>query len=75
MPPKKSTVEKAKKKIVEDKTFGMKNKNKSKKVQTYIKQVESAVKFSGKNHKEIKLEEKAKEDRKKAKEAQAMLGT
>lgn len=45
MPPKKSNkpssnqVKKAKDKIVEDKTFGLKNKNKSKKVQQYVNQV------------------------------------
>ena len=38
MPPKKSkkNLEKEKQKIVEDKTFGLKNKNKSKKVQKYV---------------------------------------
>jgi hypothetical protein len=47
MPPKKNkasvptnkTLEKEKKKVVDDKTFGLKNANKSKKVQGYIKQV------------------------------------
>ena len=44
MPPKKQqkgpsnkTLEKEKKKVVEDKTFGLKNKNKSKVVQAHIK--------------------------------------
>lgn len=45
MPPKKKAAPASKKaaekaKIVDDKTFGLKNKNKSKKVQTYVKQVE-----------------------------------
>jgi len=47
MPPKKKgnepsakTINKMKEKIVDDKTFGLKNKNKSKVVQQYVKQVE-----------------------------------
>lgn len=47
MPPKgasKKTVEKAKTKAVEDKTFGLKNKNKSKKVEQFVKSVERQVK-------------------------------
>lgn len=39
MPPKKKKAEEAKKKIVEDKTFGLKNKKKSKKVQQYVETV------------------------------------
>jgi len=47
MPPKKAqpkgpsakTMQKEKAKLVEDKTFGLKNKNKSKTVQNYVKQV------------------------------------
>ncbi|KAK4532800.1 hypothetical protein CCYA_CCYA14G3657 [Cyanidiococcus yangmingshanensis] len=38
--PKGKVAEEKKKKIVEDKTFGMKNKNKSKKVQRYVEQVQ-----------------------------------
>jgi hypothetical protein len=47
MPPKKQQTksEKQKKqKAAEDKTFGMKNKNKSAKVQRYIQQVQSQAK-------------------------------
>jgi hypothetical protein len=47
MPPKgpsKKTESKAQAKIIEDKTFGLKNKNKSAKVTQYIKQLESQVK-------------------------------
>jgi hypothetical protein len=50
MPPKaksgasKKTVDKVKNKIVEDKTFGLKNKNKSKTVQKYIQGVTKNVK-------------------------------
>ena len=46
MPPKKKatgpstkTIQKEKTKIVEDKTFGLKNKNKSKTVQKFVKEV------------------------------------
>lgn len=48
MPPKKSkkNVEKEKKKVVEDKTFGLKNKKNSKKVQKYVETVKKQV-----NHK------------------------
>lgn len=34
-------------KAIEDKTFGLKNKNKSKKVQQFINRVEKSVKHSG----------------------------
>lgn len=55
MPPKKNnqkgpsnkTLEKEKKKVVEDKTFGLKNKNKSKVVQAHIKQVTHQVMDGG----------------------------
>lgn len=56
MPPKKKggptgptnkTLEKEKKKVVEDKTFGLKNKNKSKAVQNYVKQVTNQVMDGG----------------------------
>ena len=47
MPPKtgpsKKTVNKEKQKIIEDKTFGLKNKNKSKKLQQYVEQVKTQV--------------------------------
>ena len=41
--PSKKTEQKAKAKVVEDKTFGLKNKNKSKQVQKYIKEVSNQV--------------------------------
>ena len=54
MPPKKNqkgpsnkTLEKEKKKVVEDKTFGLKNKNKSKVVQQHIRQVTNQVMDGG----------------------------
>lgn len=68
MPPKQ---EAKNKKIVEDKTFGLKNKNKSKKVQQFVKNVEAQVKFTGKSHKQVKEEEKAREMRALAKQMKA----
>lgn len=48
MPPKKQTKNEKKKaqKVVEDKTFGMKNKNKSAKAQRYIQQLQSQAKHN-----------------------------
>ncbi|CAK4491267.1 unnamed protein product [Aphanomyces euteiches] len=56
--PSKKTVQKAKEKIVEDKTFGLKNKNKSKNVQNYIKQVTHQVKGTSEAQERKKQEEK-----------------
>ncbi|CAD2105973.1 zinc finger protein, putative [Plasmodium vinckei brucechwatti] len=65
MPPKKENtkkIEKEKQKIVEDKTFGLKNKNKSKSVQRYIKGVQQQVFQTKKKPEENKRkEEKEKE--------------
>ncbi|KMZ77531.1 hypothetical protein PVIIG_01501 [Plasmodium vivax India VII] len=64
MPPKKENtkkLEKEKQKIVEDKTFGLKNKNKSKSVQRYIKGVQQQVFQTKKKPDEKKKEEKEKE--------------
>jgi hypothetical protein len=51
MPPKdgggKKQNEKKKAKTIEDRTFGLKNKNKSKKVQQFVKSVETSVAFAG----------------------------
>ena len=56
MPPKKKvepkgpsakTLNKEKQKVIEDKTFGLKNKNKSKVVQGYVKQVNNQVMHGG----------------------------
>jgi len=52
MPPKdkgtsKKTEQKQKAKVVEDLTFGLKNKNKSAKVQQYVKQVQHQVMHGG----------------------------
>lgn len=49
MPPKKQQTKNDKKKaqkVVEDKTFGMKNKNKSAKAQRYIQQLQSQAKHN-----------------------------
>ena len=82
MPPKKKAqdaaskkaLQKKKQQIVEDKTFGLKNKNKSKKVQQQIKSIEKNVMNSG-DPRQKKLEEqraKAKAERKaRAKAAKA----
>uniref|UniRef100_A0A7S2BQG9 ZC3H15/TMA46 family C-terminal domain-containing protein n=1 Tax=Octactis speculum TaxID=3111310 RepID=A0A7S2BQG9_9STRA len=65
MPPKKKNAnkkadQKKKDKIIEDKTFGLKNKNKSKKVQGFIKNVQNNVQSSsGKNAEQMKAEKKA----------------
>ncbi|CAO3657061.1 unnamed protein product [Mucor hiemalis] len=73
MPPKKQQQpkkDKAKKeKAAEDKTFGMKNKNKSAKVQRYIQQVNSQTKHNieqgkGPSVKDAIAEKKAAEQRK-----------
>jgi hypothetical protein len=39
----KKTVQKQKQKLLEDKTFGLKNKNKSKKVQQFVKSTEKSI--------------------------------
>lgn len=81
MPPKnapsKKTEAKAKAKIIEDKTFGLKNKNKSSKVNKYIQQVEQTVKQkSGAARKEVDqaaLLKKRKEEEEKQKTELAAL--
>lgn len=81
MPPKnapsKKTEAKAKQKIIEDKTFGLKNKNKSSKVSKYIQQVEKDVKQkSGAARKEIDpaaLAKKRKDEEEKQKAELAAL--
>lgn len=51
MPPKekpsKKAIKEKKTKLIEDATFGLKNKNKSKKVQQYINRVEKSVHNQG----------------------------
>jgi hypothetical protein len=67
----KKTVQKKKQQIVEDKTFGLKNKNKSKKVQQHIKSVERNVMNSGdpKLRKQEEQRQKAKAEAKARKKA------
>eukprot|EP01112_Ceratiomyxa_fruticulosa_P003643 TRINITY_DN1395_c0_g4_i1.p1 TRINITY_DN1395_c0_g4~~TRINITY_DN1395_c0_g4_i1.p1 ORF type:complete len:382 (-),score=123.72 TRINITY_DN1395_c0_g4_i1:374-1519(-) len=69
MPPKasKKAEDKAKAKVIEDRTFGLKNKNKSTKVQKYVDSVTQQVKSSG--TREAQKEKIAAEQRKKEKEA------
>lgn len=77
MPPKKDKAPKAKSKVVEDKGFGMKNKNKSKKVQNQISQMKLGV--DGGLAKKKEAEAKRKAEEKKAaeqakKDAAALFG-
>lgn len=67
MPPKvsKKTADKAKAKVIEDKTFGLKNKNRSSKVQAYVQSVTSSVKQGNPNERKAMAEH---EEKKKAKE-------
>ena len=61
------TEKKKQEKIIEDKTFGLKNKNKSKTVQNYIKGVQQVVKGQG-GAKDINKEFQERAEKKKAKE-------
>ncbi|GFQ07111.1 zinc finger CCCH domain-containing protein 11 [Phtheirospermum japonicum] len=66
MPPKQSKADMAKKqKVIEDKTFGLKNKNKSKNVQKYVQSLKQSVQpkpdASKLNAQKKKEEEKARE--------------
>ncbi|KAI9591971.1 hypothetical protein BDF19DRAFT_453209 [Syncephalis fuscata] len=75
MPPKKAgkgekTVKKEKAKLIDDKTFGLKNKNKSAKVNRYVQQVKQQVEVSG-NRKDMQEKEQKKRDQEKKKEAEA----
>mmetsp|Transcript_22685 Transcript_22685/g.31586 ORF Transcript_22685/g.31586 Transcript_22685/m.31586 type:complete len:410 (-) Transcript_22685:42-1271(-) len=77
MPPKKSggpskkTEEKKKQKIIEDKTFGLKNKNKSKAVQKYVQGVASQVK-GGVSSKSMQAQYEKKKKEKEAEEREKM---
>ncbi|KAH8740935.1 hypothetical protein FG386_002481 [Cryptosporidium ryanae] len=67
-------LERQKQKIIEDKTFGLKNKNKSKSVQKYIKSVTSQINNSkgGQANQELRAAQ-AKEEKKKQAQQQALL--
>lgn len=77
MPPKASSKseKKEKAKIIEDKTFGLKNKNKSAKVSRYVAQVEAQVKNSGSRNakREEELARQKKEQKKMEEAAKAEL--
>ncbi|KAI8638608.1 hypothetical protein BD408DRAFT_422820 [Parasitella parasitica] len=66
MPPKKQNKQEKVKKSVEDKTFGMKNKNKSAKVQRYVQQVQAQAKHNA----DQSTSSKTKAEQKKALEQQ-----
>ena len=73
MPPKakgggasKKTEQKKKQQAIEDKTFGLKNKNKSKKVQQFVQAVKNNVLNSG-DKKQRQLEEQRKKQKAEAK--------
>lgn len=71
MPPKVSakSKEKAKQKVIEDKTFGLKNKNRSAKVQAYCAQVQQTVRYSNRDDVKAELEREQKRQAKKDKKA------
>lgn len=71
--PSKKTEDKKKEKLVEDKTFGLKNKKKSKRVQEYCKTVEQQV-FNKNVRKEQEEKFQQKKEKKKKAEEQALLG-
>jgi hypothetical protein len=63
-------------KIIEDKTFGLKNKNKSTQVQKYVKAVESTVKNKGQGGQALLNKEfQDKAEKKKKKEEEAFLNS
>lgn len=70
----KKTIQKEQARIIEDKTFGLKNKNKSKVVQSYIKGVENVVK-GGKGQKDVQKDFEDKALKKKLREEEAFLNS
>ena len=71
MPPKasKKTVEKAKQKVIEDKTFGLKNKNRSAKVQAYVQEVTKNVRTSNRDEMKKQAENESRKQAKADKKA------
>jgi len=65
---------KVKDKVIEDKTFGLKNKNKSSKVQKYIQSVKNQVYNKDLTKEEMEKWAKAKEEKKKENENGALMG-
>ncbi|KAL3916593.1 MAG: hypothetical protein SGARI_007928, partial [Bacillariaceae sp.] len=57
----KKNEQKKKQTAIDDKTFGLKNKNKSKKVQNYVQQVKNAVNNTGTTARQRQLEEQRKQ--------------
>lgn len=74
MPPKKQQPQQKKKKDNVDKTFGMKNKNRSTKVQKFIKQVQTQSDPQKEELKQKKLEEKKRKEAEEA-ERRALFNT
>ena len=86
MPPKKDSksekgqlkaLEREKAKIAEDKTFGLKNKNKSKQVQKYIKGIQQSIKGQTHISPQVLLEKEnqKKEEKKKKSQQEALLAS
>ncbi len=72
----KKSEQKLQNKIIEDKTFGLKNKNKSKVVQEYVKSVENNVKKGGKSQQSLINEDfENRALKKKLKEEEAFLNS
>lgn len=65
----KKALQKKKEKMLEDKTFGLKNKNKSSKVQAYVKSTEKSIMNTGMDARARALEQQKKETRKLLKKA------
>uniref|UniRef100_A0A6T8KYQ7 ZC3H15/TMA46 family C-terminal domain-containing protein n=1 Tax=Hemiselmis andersenii TaxID=464988 RepID=A0A6T8KYQ7_HEMAN len=65
MPPKnsKKEVQKIQKKVIEDKTFGLKNKNKSKVVQNFVAQVTQQAKQAGLSKEELARQERLRQEK------------
>ncbi|KAJ1673287.1 Translation machinery-associated protein 46, partial [Spiromyces aspiralis] len=76
MPPKKQGSKKAddkvKKKVIEDKTFGLKNKKKSAKVNRYVQQVEAQVMGGNKKRNDTGKKEMSKKEAKQKKEQELL---
>lgn len=66
---------KKKDQTVSDKTFGLKNKNKSQKVQRYIETIKNSVYNKDLKKEDFEKQSKKKEEKKKSKEKNALLGS
>lgn len=65
----KKAQDKAKAKVIEDKTFGLKNKNRSTKVQAFVQSVTQSVKQGNPQQRQAQAENEAKRKAKEAKKA------